>query len=368
MQEYVLDLKAMFDAYAAERNRDWSHDRSKTVGASEVFSCLRQVWFDKRGAEHGYTPDETYDERWGATLRGSLIEDHFVVPAITNHLPKGLEAKYHGDAQVTFQIDRSSATPDCLITGFPRGCQVVVKYGDHEVVIEDIKSDCIVLEIKSINPMIELFDEKMIHKGQAIVQMGHFKEKTDHDPHYAIIIYINASWLDDIEPYVVEYDQTTFETAKSRAADVYDVSNPNDILPEGKMDGQCTYCRWKTECGSAIIRSIPELDEGDVNDELMEYLDEVIADFERAKAAEEAATYEKKRAQESIKELLMDANVRKIKKTGKWSVSWSSVAGRKTLDRKAAEADGVDLSPYMKEGQAYDRLVVKAQKAKANGK
>ncbi|MBT8410214.1 MAG: hypothetical protein KJP02_00260 [Octadecabacter sp.] len=368
MKEYVLDLGEMFDAYAAERNRSWGHDRSQTVGASEVFTCLRQVWFDKLGKEHGHEPDADYVDRWGATLRGSIIEDHFVVPAIAGHLPKGLEASHYGDDQVTFRIGRSSATPDCLITGFPEGCQVVVKYGETEVVIEDIKSDCLVLEVKSLNPMIELFDEKTVHKGQAITQMGHFKENTKYDPHYAIIIYINASWLDDIDPFVVEYDENVYANAKQRSQDVFEVTDPNEILPEGKMDGQCTYCRWRAACGTAIISSIPELDVGDVDTELREYMNEVVDEYKLAKEAEEKATYAKKKAQENLKELLTEAQVRKVKEEGSWSISWSKIAGRKTFDKKAAEADGMDLSPYMKEGNPYDVLRVNFSKGKGKDK
>ena len=364
MEEYVLDLKKMFDAYAAERNRSWGHDRSKTVGASEVFSCLRQVWFDKLGKEHGYEPDVDYNERWGATLRGSIIEDHFVVPAIAGHLPEGLTASYYGENQVTFQLDRSSATPDCLLTGFPEGCQVVVKYGDTEVVIEDIESDCLVLEVKSINPMMELLDEKVIHRGQAITQMGHFREHTEHKPKYAVIIYINASWLDDIDPFVVEYDEAIFENAKQRSADVYEVTDPNDILPEGKMDGQCTYCQWKSACGAAIISSIPKLETGDVDDKLLAYMEATVLEYDEAKRAEEAASMAKKRAQESLKELLMDAKVRKAKVPGKWSVSWGEVQGRKSYDTKAMEADGIDLEPYEKYGNNFDRMNIRVSKEK----
>jgi hypothetical protein len=135
-------------------------------------------------------------------------------------------------------------------------------------------------------------------------------------------------------------------------------------MPEGKMDGQCTYCRWKSACGQAILDSVPGTEEGDIDDEIMEYMNAVVSEYREAKEAEEKAVYAKKKAQESLKELLMDADVRRAKVPGKWSVSWSKVKGRKSFDRKAAEEDGLDLTPYMKEGAGFDRLMVNFSKGK----
>ena len=42
-----IDIKAIFDSYYESRQKTWAHDRSKTVGASEVFGCVRKGWFEK---------------------------------------------------------------------------------------------------------------------------------------------------------------------------------------------------------------------------------------------------------------------------------------------------------------------------------
>jgi hypothetical protein len=44
---------------------------------------------------------------------------------------------------------------------------------------------------------------------------------------------------------------------------------------------------------------------------------------------------------------------------GSWSVVWSTVRGRSSLDQKALEAAGLDLDPYRKEGAPSERLTVK---------
>lgn len=357
---YVLDLGEVFTKFVKEREREWKHDRSTTIGASEVFDCLRQNWFKKRGAEFGYEPD-IGGERWGATLRGTIMEDEFVEPALRIGMPSDLGVHMSGEDQVTLVTDKSSATPDMLVTGFPKGCSLVIKYGDNEIEIEDIKSDCIVFEIKSINSFAPLYNEKTKHKNQAIVQMGHIKENTHHDPYYAVVLYIDASWWDDITPFVVEYDEGVFEAAKARSADVFEADDPLNILPEGKMSGECEYCQWKTACGLTTLAGIPKADGlPDVPSELLGHFEAAIAKYKAAKEAEKEASYVAKEAQETLKELLMDLDEPKAK-TDTWSVSWSEVKGRKTIDKQLLIDDGIDVRKYEKEGRPFDRLTITAK-------
>lgn len=363
---YVLDLKKVFDDYMDNNQKVWAHDRQLTVGASEVFGCLREAWFKRLGEKFGYKEDEDFVQRWGATERGNIIENNFVEPAVAKYLPEGLGLLYAGDGQHTFVQGKASATPDGLIVGLPKGTALTVQYGEHIIEIDDIISDCINFEIKSIDPMANLSEEKKKHNYQTHMQMGMFHEKTEHRPHFTIILYINASWLDDITPFVVEYDPKIYSTGKGRAEDVYTVEDPNDIIPEGRMDGSCEYCSWKLACGTTIIDNMPEKNsEGDLHEEDVADFVKFIADYKEAQAMCEEFERKKKIAQERIKEILAENKVRKARMPDDGgSVSWSQVKGKITVDTKAAEADGVDLEPYKKTGNPYDRLNIRVKKAK----
>jgi hypothetical protein len=48
--------------------KTWGHDRSETVGASEIGQCARQTWYSK----HGYAPEG--EQSWGPAERGHMIE------------------------------------------------------------------------------------------------------------------------------------------------------------------------------------------------------------------------------------------------------------------------------------------------------
>lgn len=357
----VLDFGKVFDDYINENQKKWAHDRSTTVGASEVYGCIREAFFNKRGAELGYEKDRDHTHRWGATERGNVIEDHFVVPAVSSHLPKGMKMLYHGDQQTTLVDGRSSSTSDGLITGIKPG-PMTIKYRDRVIHIDDTITDCVGFEVKSVDPMINLSEEKEKHWNQTQVQMGLMRLKTKWKPHFTIILYVDASWLDVITPFVVEYDETVFEMSRRRAMDVFEVDDPNLLIPEGRLDGSCAYCAWRKACGAVIIESIPEVEDGDTSifdAEIDEYV-EVYTDSLRR---EQEAEKEKKQAQERLKEILVEAKTRKAK-SPYWSLSWSKINGKKTLDVKAMEAAGLDLSAYEKIGSPYDRLTITRRKPK----
>jgi len=347
----ALDFKQIFNDYIADTQKKWAHDRSTTLGASEVFGCIRKAWFSKRGAEFGYEKDPDYEESWGATRRGDLIENFHVVPAM-KYLPPPAEIKYAGEDQETIVLDRNSATPDGLITGLTK--DALKNYG-----VDNIKSNCIVLEIKSIDPRVNLKAEKDIHHGQTQVQMGIIRETTKFRPHYAVVLYIDASFLDDIKVFVVEFDEKKWEVAKKRAGNVWSIDDPKKLTPEGKFDGSCEYCPYTHACAFVTNGMIPETlaKKGKfvaVDDKLLETL---LASYgaitEKKKAVE--ADYELIRQQ--IKERLVEVGDSRVQ-TDRGKVSWSKQKGRETLDTEAMEADGIDLGRYKKEGAAFDKLTI----------
>src|SRR5690606_30579618 len=89
------------------------HDRSQTVGGSENHTCIRRLWFAKRGT----APDPGYRDNWGFFQRGHTVED-WLVGLITDALPEGYRLLYTGKDQRTLVSGRLSATPDgLLVTG-----------------------------------------------------------------------------------------------------------------------------------------------------------------------------------------------------------------------------------------------------------
>jgi hypothetical protein len=355
----VLDFDVAFDMFVASTGKTWAHDRSQTVGASEVWACLRSVWYEKRGAEFGIEPDEQDAGNWGAMERGNLIENHFVVPGLRLALPKmeslpeGVELILGGSDQQTLVLGKNSATPDGIIKGLTPG-PLTIRGGKQEIYIEDIEADCIVLEIKSIDPRSTLLEEKARHHGQTQVQLGLIREMTSFKPIYAVVLYVDASFL-TMTPFVVKFDPDSYAIAKTRAIDVYRINDPLMIIPEGRFTGACENCRWRGPCRTTTIGSIPKKKVS--LPEAIAATDPLVLDYLAAKKVYDEAELRVEVLKEKIKESLMDFQTSSL--TGKnWRATWYPVKGKKKLDQEAMKADGIDLEPYQTEGAPHDQLRV----------
>lgn len=356
MSEIVLDFDEIFKRYMAQNQKTWAHDRSQSLGASEVFQCIRKGFFSKRGKALGFVPDED-EQSWGALERGNLIENHFVVPAVRTSMPDGLEVLFTGDDQKTMIQHRASATPDGLIVGLPKGCAVRVKGASQDVYIPDIKSDCIVLEIKSIDPRANLIHEKEVHYGQTQMQLGLFHDTTEYRPHFSIILYVDASFVDKLTPFVVEFVPDIYAEGTRRSESLWAFDDPLRFMPEGKFDGGCEHCPWKTACGEAIINGMPAAETvsdakeiiDDISPEVQKYLD--------LRDAKEEVERKFEVSKEKVKEALLQHKRRKIL-AADWSVVWSTAKGRETYDVEAMRKAGIDVDKYKKTGMASDRLTI----------
>lgn len=352
-----LDFKQGFDDYIAAHQKTWKHDRKKSVGASEIFACLRKAWFGK----HDAPIDPGHKESWGAMERGNLIEEYHVEPAIRWYL----ESKFpEGGARLTMggkrqrtlidTVNQISATPDGLVIGADD--DALAKYGIPSLG----GSGCFNFEIKSIDPRVNLKEEKAVHRGQTIVQMGLTREKMMYKPNYAVIVYVDASFLDDIDVFVVPFDQRTYDAAKERGRRVYDTKDPAEIMPEGKLDGSCQYCKYTHACARASREATPtdgEATASNLPPALMDEVEKLLIEERAAKKAAVDAEKAHKTLQEQLKEWLREIGVKRVIAGDiKASITWNK--GRKSFDRKAAEADGLDLSKYDKEGEGFDTLRV----------
>lgn len=345
----TISIKKMADAYAAKSERDFGSDRLNTVGASDVGQCLRKTWF----AKNEQPRDPGYVDRYGARRRGDLIENHWVVPAILSGTENnGTRFLYAGREQRTFVDGYLSATPDGLLTGVPRDCLSWIG-------VSDIGAECIVVEIKSIDPRVDLKIEKPGHSFQVQAQIGLLRHATEHKPAYALISYVDASFLDDIREFAVAFDPAIYTVAKRRARQIMTATAALELSPEGKLSGggECKYCPWSSHCATVTVAGMPDAGRPVLGDNAAAELKE-LRDRERAlNNNKEDLALEHAQACEAIREFLRLNQVRGHRGDG-WSVSWASVKGRTTLDKSAAEAAGLDLSQYEKTGKPGDRLTV----------
>lgn len=345
----AISIKAMLHSYAASLTKNWSHDRLNTVGASEIGQCLRKTWF----AKNEQPQDAGYVDRYGARLRGDIIEAHYWVPGLLSSLPDGVRLLYTGREQRTLVDGYLSATPDGIMVGLDADCLA-------HMGVPDIGGDCLAVEAKSIDPRVDLKIEKPEHSFQVQAQIGLIRHATEHQPAYALISYVDASFLDDIREFAVAFEPSIYDAAKQRARRVMTEINPLALPPEGKLSGgqECKYCAWSSHCAAVTVMGMPPASDVKLGDNAAATL-KALRDAERRLAEEKDTTEtEHAAAREAVKEFLRANGVRRY--TGDdWAVSWSSVKGRETVDLKAVEAAGIDLSPFRKVGDPADRLTVK---------
>ena len=108
-----ISVKDMADRHVAANQKHWSHDRLTTVGASEIFLCARRTAYAKAET----APDPDHEDRYGARVRGDLIENHFWEPAIRGQKPEGVDLLFASQEQKTLVDGYLSATSDGLLVG-----------------------------------------------------------------------------------------------------------------------------------------------------------------------------------------------------------------------------------------------------------
>ncbi len=347
LPEGAIDFHGMFAAYEASTEKEWRYDRRASLGASEVFQCLRKSFFTK----WAYEPDDDHEEDWGAAKRGDIIEDHFAVPATEAILTQGENLEMAGPDQDTLRIGRLSATPDGLVTNAARNALA-------QLGIEDIEGDCFVAEYKSHDPRADIRHEKAVHRGQTQVQMGLLHELTDYKPMYAVIFYFDASWLSKISFFVVRYDPKIYAIAKQRAEIVFTDQDPSEIVAEGKIDDTCNLCQFHEECAIASKEAIPSTKRKIEKQEDMDELAELAKRRDEAKQDMDDAEADLKQLNAEIKEKLRKHDT-KGASDERFMVSLSWNKGKKSTDLLAMQADGIDVEAYQNEGNGFETLRVK---------
>jgi hypothetical protein len=235
----------------------WKHDRKQTVGASEVGSCIRQVWYNK----HGY-PEERAPS-WGPATRGNVIEAW----ARARLRAAGFQVE---NVQRTLIEPPLSATLDMTIDGMP-------------------------VDLKSFDPRIA-DPVRQRHRLQLQVQMGLTGAAR------GLLLYVNASDFSDLREAELEAEPATFKAMQARAATILNAAEPPER--EGRWTGDCRWCPFQAECLGRPIAG-----EGMLNEDDQEKL-RVLRDCAGVcQSTIEHSTQENERLREQAHEVLRRADV-----------------------------------------------------------
>lgn len=346
-------LKQAFIEYAKTLDTPFKHDRSKTVGASEIGLCARKVFWTKfEKTSRGVARDGDWEEQWGARIRGTIMESAFWAPAM--QLRFGDNILFSGRDQRTLQIDYISATPDAVLINQPRDCL-------KHLGVDDIgESGCILAECKTIDPRTNLVEAKTENYMQTIVQMGLMRECTEHKPNYDVLSYIDASFWSEVVEFAVPFDAGLYEVAKQRAAIIINAENGRELKPEGWIAGgkECSFCPFVGPCG--VERRTVPLQNSRATPQFVAEIADYANSYNRMAANISFEETQLRDLQNTIKERLRDKGVRRIDGV----VNWYKVGGR-TYYKASAMKDkllelGEDVDDYAAVGEESDRLVVSA--------
>jgi len=347
-------IKQTLDAYANSTSKAWGHDRSSTIGASEIGQCIRKVFWIKnendsaRRAER----DPEYRDTWGARMRGTVFEDSFWEPALRARF--GDRLLFAGKDQKTFTDNFLSATPDGLITNLTAAEKSEI----------GTDADCAMAECKTADPRTNLNEAKSTNVYQTQVQMGLIRENTDYRPTHSILSYTDASFWSDVKEFVIAFDERVFEAAKDRAMRIMTAADAADLKPEGWIAGgsECNYCPFTKACGIAR-RNLP-FAEQPVDEQFKAEITDMARALRYAEQCRDDDDAAVREMQDEIKTRLREKGVKKIPGV----VSWNSVKGRSGYDNKAikeaAIAAGVDIEQFRTTGEATDRLVIQIGSSK----
>lgn len=344
-------IKSALNSYATSLNKIWEHDRSQTVGASEIGQCMRKTYWVKNEGDpmYGAPRDPDYIDGWGARMRGTIYENEFWAPAM--QATYGSHLLFAGKEQKTLINRFLSATPDGLLVDLPS--DALAGLG-----VPDIGGNCITVEAKTADPRTNLSNPKPENVFQTQVQMGLIRQLTPYQPNYSLLSYTDASFWNEVLEFPIAFDPAIYRVAEARAATIMTATNAADLKPEGWIAGgaECEYCPFTKACG-VTRRSVPTQDM--IPD--AQFVAEIADMASAAKHLEDAIEVQEaklREAQQAIKDRLREKSIRKIPGV----ISWSAVKGRQSYDNKAikeaAIAAGVDISQFETTGEPTDRLQI----------
>jgi hypothetical protein len=198
--------------------------------------------------------------------------------------------------------------------------------------------------------------------------MGLVRDTTEYKPEHAIVIYVNASWYDDIRAFLVDFSQTEYMIGRERNEKVFEVDDPALFAPEGKLDGDCKYCKYTDSCSLVSTGRVPEkrdalkAKELDGQDkDMLERMDVLVQNQAALKAVEKQTKRELEEANEAIRQELINAGTSRA--VGEdWKVFYSAQAGAKRLSTALMIETGLDPDDYKEQGNGFEKLTVTTSK------
>ena len=344
-----VDFTKDFGIIFNNRVSKFSHDRTKSVGASEVFGCSRQNWF------RNHYPQDTIKE-WGYLERGNVIEDAFVVPFLIERFGAENCIGAGQKNQTTLHLGANTATPDCLVIN--QSPNVLSNLG-----IDDIgESGAFVVEIKSYDARAHLSKEKSIHRGQIITQMGLYRETTEYKPEYGVVLYVNSSDFRDIRAFAVQFNEKIFKQAQKRANDVLRAKNASDLRAEGAISKMCTYCEYSDRCDDVEVHNYGSgNDAADMDEDYANSLNACAKNFTHLSEQIDELSEKKRVLRQEIQNML-NKDDRSRADVPNYRIVLSRRKGNKTIDMKrlseCLSKNGEDLNEFMKEGHGFFSLRV----------
>lgn len=336
-------IKAAIDAFALAQQREFSQDRQQTVGASSVGRCARQVYYEKNEGDlvYGASRDLEYVNRWGATLRGSMMENHFWEPAVRAAL--GDKLVLSGSRQQTLISGFLSATPDGL--AIEQAPDALAHLG-----VSDIEGDSFVLEAKSVDPRAHIEEPKPEHTFQVITQLGLIRERTPYRPNWGVLSYIDASFWDVVHEFPIRFDEGVFQEAQRRARDIMLARSAQELKPEGAIAGgkDCNLCAFTQACGQARADRVPTTNKA-VPAILADSISAMAREAKDLRAASAASLLRAKAAEAEVRELLVAAETRKLSHDGV-NISWTPLRdgdGDRLTIKVSAPATAVEPPPIV---------------------
>lgn len=352
-------LKEAIDQYAASLNKWFNHDRNKSVGASEIGQCARKVfWTKHEGTAKGVERDGDWFDRYGARVRGTIMEEAFWQPALKAKY--GDRVLFSGSEQKSLKLGHLSATPDALIVGLPGDCL-------KHLGIDNIESNCILAECKSIDPRTNLLEAKTENLFQTQVQMGLMRECTEYKPAYDLLTYLDASFWSEIIEFPVKFDPDIYQAAKDRATIIMTADSGADLPPEGWITGakECSFCPFVKACG-VERRQVPRNNKP-ADPQLVAEISDICKQHNELKHEIVTRENQLRLIQDTIKTRLRTHGVRRIEGVVNWfEVVGATRYGPNKMKQRLVEL-GEDVDQFASQDEPSDRLVITATPAVTTG-
>jgi CRISPR/Cas system-associated exonuclease Cas4 (RecB family) len=313
----------------AEKDANFTVDRSKWMNASEALSCARRQWFTK----HAQKPDKGYENGWGYQERGNGVE-LFVLDMLTR---AGVEMDLEWPHQ------KSLTSEEHRISGTPDGIMVDVNEA---------------IEVKSIDPRTNVSKlPKKDHTIQLQIGMELMHLNTNHAPGMGHLVYVDASDWSKVIEFEIDRDPTILDRLAPRATKILNARKAKSLDPEGALTGECKYCPFREACGEAtdLFNEGPKVQKKSREGSA---LAEIAHDYITAKNHIDDYKTLLDKCKQQITAELAKRKAQKIT-LGNIFIELSEVSGRRSLDRTAMEQAGIDLAPYEKTGASSTRLTVK---------